>query len=401
MPDETGKITPSHRRIGVLYLPMVARRFDERHRVSTTLELLFDLCFVVAVGQAASSLHHAVSTNHLGHGVLSFLLVFWAIWWAWFQFSWFATSYDTDDVPYRLAVLVQIAGGLVIAAGVPRAFEQDFSVIVTGYVLMRLAGVTQWLRAAKSDPERRPTALRYVVGTVVVQIAWIARLALPDNLLLAGFLVLFLAEIAVPIWAERAVGTTWNPHHIAERYGLFTIIVLGETVIGATSAIQDGIQGNHHIGDLISLSAAGLVIVFSMWWLYFDQPAHERLTSLRAAITWGYGHYIIFASAAAVGAGMAVAVDYDLHTSLVAALPAGMALTIPVAAYLFFVWLLHIGPKNDCRPIAIGFPAAALLVLVMSFTSAPVYFTAVVIAALVVLTVFVAKEHKNDLPEGH
>ncbi|QWF83136.1 low temperature requirement protein A [Amycolatopsis sp. CA-230715] len=385
---------PSGTRIRVWYRPMVARGEHEQHRVATTLELLFDLCFVVAVGQMASALHHALSSGHIGHGVLSFLMVFYAVWWAWFQFSWFATTFDTDDVPYRLAVLVQIAGGLVIAAGVPRAFErEDFTVIVIGYVLMRLAGVTQWLRAARTDRMRRPTCLRYAGGIVAVQILWIARLALPHDWLLPSFFVLFVFECLVPIWAEQAVGTTWNRHHIAERYGLFTIIVLGETVIGASAAIQHGIEDGQHLGGLISLAVAGLVLVFSLWWLYFDQPGHKRLGSFRTAIAWGYGHFLIFASAAALGAGMEVAVDYDAHQTALSSLPAGMAITVPVAVFLFFVWLLHIGPSNACRPIAIGFPAAAVLVLASSFSPAPVHFAAGITAVLVAVTVIATRGH--------
>ena len=92
------------------YRPMRARRGDESHRASTPLELLFDLCFVVAVAQAAAELHHAVAEDHLGAGLFGYVTVFFAIWWAWMNFSWFATAYDTDDVPYRLTTLVQIAG---------------------------------------------------------------------------------------------------------------------------------------------------------------------------------------------------------------------------------------------------------------------------------------------------
>ncbi|WP_020671418.1 low temperature requirement protein A [Amycolatopsis nigrescens] len=389
MPQES--VRPHHR-VRVWYRPMVARG-DEEHRAATTLELLFDLCFVVAVGQAAAGLHHAFAENHAVSGVVGFLMVFFAIWWAWLQFSWFATSYDTDDVPYRLAVLVQIAGGLVIAAGVSSAYEKDFTILVIGYVLMRLAGVNQWLRAARADRERRPTALRYAASITFVQLCWIGWLFFPDSLQIPGFLLFLVLELAGPIWAERAAGTTWNRHHIAERYGLFTIIVLGETVIGATAAVREGLDEGHNVGGLISLAAAGLVIVFSLWWLYFDQPAHHRLTSLRSAVTWGYGHYFIFASAAAVGAGMEIAVGFDSHTEHTAPLAAALAITVPVAIYLLSVWLLHIGPGNECRPIAIGFPAAAVLVLASTFSPAPVHFTAVIAAALVATTVIATKGH--------
>src|SRR4051794_11804429 len=109
--------------------PMRARASDEPHRVSTPLELFFDLCFVVAVAQASALLHHAISENHAPEGVRSYLMVFFAIWWAWMNFTWFASAFDTDDVVYRLTTLVQITGALVLAAGIAPAFEGDWLVV--------------------------------------------------------------------------------------------------------------------------------------------------------------------------------------------------------------------------------------------------------------------------------
>ncbi|HJQ46460.1 MAG TPA: low temperature requirement protein A [Amycolatopsis sp.] len=379
-------------RIRVWYRPMTARDQGERHRAATPLELLFDLCFVVAVSQAGGQLHHSLAENDVGHGIVNYLGVFFAIWWGWVNFSWFASAFDTDDVPYRLATLVQIAGALVVAAGVPDAWHNDLTLIVAGYVLMRLAMVGQWLRAAYTDRTYRPTALRYAAGVTIVQIGWILRLALPESWFLPSFLVLVIAELAVPAWAERTSMTTWHPHHIAERYGLFTIIVLGESVLAASTAIQEGMSSGHSVGDLIAIAAAGLVIVFGMWWVYFDQPGHRRLEQLSSWV-WGYGHYVIFASAAAVGVGLQIAIDHDMRTAHLGDLAAGMALTVPVALYLLSVWLLHIGPRNECRPIAIAFPLVSVLVLGMSFTPVPVYLTAALVAALVATVVIATHRH--------
>ncbi|MEV6647040.1 low temperature requirement protein A [Amycolatopsis sp. NPDC051371] len=378
-------------RVRVWYRPMRSRDSSESHRVATPLELLFDLCFVVAVGQAATSLHHALAEGHAVHGVSSFAMVFFAIWWGWLNFSWFASAFDTDDVPYRLATLVQIAGGLTVAASVPRAFDGDFRLTVVGYVLMRLAMVFQWLRAARSDPGCRPAAVRYATGIAVVQLLWISYQWLPHGMRVIAFVVFAVLEMAVPVWAEKRQGTTWHPHHIAERYGLFTLIVLGEVILSATNAIKEGAAEPGHVGALISLAAAGLVLVFSMWWLYFDRPGHARLVrrpTMFTSMSWGYGHYFIFASAAAVGAGLEVAVAYDtgaLHDlgGVAAALPT----TLPVAIFLLSVWLLHIGPTNECRPIAIGFPVTAVLVVAASFTPAPIHVAAVLTAALVAVSV--------------
>ena len=381
------------------YVPMTARDTGEPHRTATPLELLFDLCFVVAVAQAAAKLHHHVADNDLSHGILSYLLVFFAIWWAWMSFTWFASAYDSDDVPYRLTTLLQIGGALVMAAGIPRAFEQnDLGIVTLGYVLMRLAMVIQWLRAARTDPGHRSTALWFAAGITIVQLGWVARLALPEDWFVPGVLVLIAADLAVPAWAERAGPTSWHPGHIAERYGLFTVIVLGETILAATFAIQAALDTGHGDAALLSLAAAGLVIVFSMWWLYFDRPADDLLTSLRTAMTWGYGHYLVFCSAAAVGAGLAVSVDYDLHEAHVGSLAAGYATAVPVAVFLLSVWVLHVWP-HQCGPIRVAFPVTAVLVLVTPFGPAPIHVIAVLLAALVVTVVLVGGRGV-DRPSG-
>ena len=117
----------------------------------------------------------------------------------------------------------------------------------------------QWLRAARADKQRRTTAVWYAVGTTVVQVLWLLRLALPDDWSTPAFLLLVIVELIVPIVAESAPGgpTTYHPHHIAERYGLFTIIMLGESVSAATIAIRAGLDTGEHAADLISLAVAG------------------------------------------------------------------------------------------------------------------------------------------------
>src|ERR1700749_1401180 len=119
----------------VVVTRMRARRRDEAHRVSTPLELFFDLSFAAAVAQAGQQLVHALAEGEPGHGITGYLLVFFAIWWAWVNFTWFASAYDTDDVPYRLATLVAITGVLVLAAGGPRAVsDANYTGSVAGYL---------------------------------------------------------------------------------------------------------------------------------------------------------------------------------------------------------------------------------------------------------------------------
>src|SRR5687767_10049390 len=348
----------------------VVRAADEPHRAATPLELFFDLCFVVAVAQAAAQLHHDVADDRIGHAVPSYLMVFFAIWWAWMNFTWFASAYDTDDDVYRLTTLVQVAGALVLAAGVPRAFgDADFTIITIGYVIMRLAMVAQWLRVARTDvhPGRRACGRRYAIGITLVQVGWVLRLMLPDELLVPGLVVLVLAELAVPIWAERVAETTWHPEHIAERYGLFTIIVLGESVLAASIAVQAALDSGERFATLAPIIIGGLLIICAMWWLYFYRPAHDLLRhgDLRRVFAWGYGHFAIFTAAAAVGAGLSVAVDVASHHAAIGPFGAGMAVAVPVAIYVIALWVVHYRPSTLVH-IAVG-PAAAVIILSTPF----------------------------------
>jgi low temperature requirement protein LtrA len=366
---------------------MVLRPADEACRTVSRIELLFDLCFVAAVRQAADRLHHHLGATDIGHGVVIYPAVFFAIWWAWMNFTTFASAYDPDDDVYRLTTLVQIAGALLLAAGVPRAFDHgDFSIVTYGYVIMRLAIVAQWLRVSHTDAPRRRTALRYAFGLTVVQGAWVARLALPHRWALPGFLVIVLAELLLPLWARRPTEIIWHSGHITERFGLFTIIVLGESVLAASLAFQVAFDQGYKTTTLMSIGGASVVIVFAMWWLYFDRPVDQLLTSPRVALLWGYAQYLIFASAAALGAGLAVNIDAETHAAHLGHLAVGYATAVPVGVYLLAVWVLHVRPYRQ-RTTNVAFWVTAVLVLLTPFTPAPIPLTAALLAGLVATTV--------------
>ncbi|WP_232832256.1 low temperature requirement protein A [Nocardiopsis sp. FIRDI 009] len=368
---------------------MVPRRTDEEHRAATPLELFFDLCFVVAVAQAAVGLLHAIADGHAGAGTLGYAFVFFGIWWAWMNFTWFASAYDCDDVPYRLLTLVQMAGVLVYAAGVSRAFDGDWTLTVIGYLIMRVALTAQWLRAARGETDAGArTARRYALGLILCQSGWVVLLLVPEGVQRWLFVVLALAELSVPVIAERARRTPWHPHHIAERYGLFTIIVLGETILAATVAVRSGLDDHHALGPLASIALGGLLIVFSAWWIYFSVPAHAHLISTRQAIPWGYGHYVVFAAAAAIGPGIEVAVEHATGEAHVGSLTANAALTVPTAAYLVTVWLIHTRHHAATVVDRAALPLAALAVLAATFTgAAAVPLTGVLCAAATAVVV--------------
>ena len=217
-----------------------------------------------------------------------------------------------------------------------------------------------------------------------------------DGWWLAFATPLTVIELLVPVWAERNQPTPWHPAHIGERYGLFTIIVLGESVLAATVAVQTAVDQGTAFGDLLTVAAGGFLIVASMWWMYFDMPVDQLLTRARQAFTrqrksqsfiWGYGHYFVFGGAAAVGAGLAVNVDQVTRPTKLSDLEAGLTVTVPVAVYLITVWALHIKYKKPGLLRDFGAPTAAVLVLATSWTSEPVLATGVILAALVMMSV--------------
>ncbi|WP_330301958.1 MULTISPECIES: low temperature requirement protein A [unclassified Streptomyces] len=369
---------------------MPGRDPGEPHRSATSLELLFDLCFVIAVAQASASLHEALTHGEYATGVLRFALVFFTIWWAWMNFTWFASAYDPDDVPYRLMVLLQITGSLVLAAGVRRAFEEgDLRVIALGYVVLRTVLAALWLRAALSDPARRRTTLRFATGVTVCQLGWITLLGLPAPVRLPGIAVMILAEVSVPVWAQSAGMTPWHPRHIAERYELFTLIVLGESVAAATVAVRSAFDRHHGTGSLYAVAAGGLLMAYAMWWLYFARPAHTLLATTHQAhrrrFPWAYGHYLIFASATAEGAGLAAYADHVTRHTEASSPAAGSAVTVPAAVFLITVWAVHLRPHQRSAAERVPYLVVAVGVLLAAWSPAPALAAGALLAVLVVV----------------
>ncbi len=398
---------------------MAGRDIGEAHRVSTPLELLFDLTFVVAIAFAGAQLHHAVAGHHLAQGLLGFVTTFAAVWWAWMAFTWFASAYDTDDAHYRLCTMVQMVGVLVLAAGVAKASEGDFTMLTLGYVVMRVGMVALWWRAARQHPERRATAMRYVWGILFVQSLWVARLAFPLTWgplwIYGSWAVLLLFEMAVPMWAARAGHTPWHAHHIAERYGLFTIIVLGECVLGATNAVAGLIEARGWTWDLVGVGFGSVALVLSLWWVYFLAPFGEALHHHRErAFRWGYGHFVVFASLAAMGAFLGVVADQLKVAGAGTAVAAGHAALAPtlviglvaaaVAIYLTSMWIMttHVaGLKLRMGPVWAA--ALALLAGVVAAVAAGLPLAwALPALALAPAFVIAAVEHsRRRKPELH
>jgi low temperature requirement protein LtrA len=287
-----------------------------------------------------------------------------------------------------------MTGALVFAAGVPRAFqEHDFKICIAGYVIMRLALVGQWLRAAWSDPEHRPTALRYAVGVTAVQAGWVIFGFVLSAFSWPVFISLAALDLLVPIWAERKGRTTWHPHHIAERYGLFTIIVLGEAVLASSVAIQSVVATRSFDGERAAIAIGAILTLYMMWWVYFDYNAPDILTRLRNAFVWGYGHVFLWAGIAAVGAGIGVCIDYATNHSELSRTEAQMAMAVPVAIFLLSLWAFHDLTEELTSLRRVSTPIAAVLVLGSAWLPyAPIWM------GLLLIALSIAREQGHEHP---
>lgn len=374
--------------IRALVRPLAPRDPRETHRVASPLELFTDLCYVVAIAQAALTLEHEVAEGHAAHGLVWFCAAFFAIFWAWLNFVWFNSAYDPDDTIHRVLTLLQIFGSLVLAAGVPQIFEEDFTLGIIGYVIMRVGLVLMWLRAAAGHPERRQTALRYAYGLIAVQIGWVAALLVTGgHLPLWVFLIGIALDFAVPLYAEHCGTTPWHPHHIAERYGLFFIIVLGETILSVTLALQVAFDEKDPPAELWYVVAGGVLVTFSAWWLYFARENADVLTGNDVGYVWGFGHYVIFGSAAAVGAGLSARIAYYGHHAEVSDLVSSAFVTGPVAAALAALWLVNVRLHDSTIRTAGPFAVAILATVAVTFVPMSELWVGLICVALLAVEV--------------
>jgi low temperature requirement protein LtrA len=350
---------------------------DEDHRASTPLELLYDLTIVVAFGTAADELAHYVADGHAGAGVAGFVFAVFAVSWAWLNYSWFASAYDTDDWLFRLATMVQMVGVIVLSLGLPQMFASidhgdtlDNGVMVAGYVIMRVALVFLWWQVSRHDGSRAPAARTYMATIGIAQVGWVALavLGLSIGATFAAFGVLLALELAGPLIAERKSATPWHPRHIAERYGLLVIITLGEVIIGTVAALNALVHGEAGwTVDAALLAVAGVGLTFGCWWMYFAVPWAEPLVRHRErAFLFGYGHLLVFAPLAAMGAGLHVAA-FDLEgEATIGDTATVLSVTIPVALYIAMSFALYSALMRTLDPFHLGLMAGTTAILVLS-----------------------------------
>jgi low temperature requirement protein LtrA len=331
---------------------MSGRDVNEANRVSSPLELFFDLIFAISLAVVSQQMSLLLAHGEFFAALLSFGISILAVCWAWMNYSWFASAYDTDDVTFRVAAMVHMVGVIVFTLGLPRLFQSievglrlDNSVMVLGYVIMRLVMIFLWIRAARFDRTRRRALLANAAVVFIAQVLWVILIfwAPPLREALIFLAVFGCIEFVGPTAFYWRWGVPpWHAYHIAERYSSLTMIALGEGIYGAVAMTNAMVELHGWSLEPILIATACVGLAFGCWWIYFLNPFGALLKKRRErAYSWGYFHILIFASIVAMGAGLQIAGKYlggnsKLSSAETLAVTAGS-----VAVYISSVFIIN------------------------------------------------------------
>lgn len=263
------------------------------------IELFFDLVFVIVIDQ----LSHFFSDHLSLVGFLQFAALFIPCWWAWVLFTFYVDRYDTDDVIHRVLVLTGMLTVLILANNIHDAFDKGTTAFILSYVGIRSLVLLLYVRASHYVQAAKANVRLYSMSYIPSLILWVVSLALPIELCYVMWGIAITIELAVPIVGSRILaGTPVHPSHLPERFGLFTLIVLGETIVSVASATQN-ITWNF----LPTIAAVGgFVIAACLWWLYFSfLESAVIIRGIGSVHVYNYGHFPILLSLATIAVGVA------------------------------------------------------------------------------------------------
>lgn len=254
------------------------------------LELFYDLVYVATLIQIGNFL----SSNLDWTGFGQFLVLMFVTWWAWSGETAYQNRYFVDDVVHRALVLVQMFGVAAMGLSVSDAFGGLSAQFALSFVLVRSLLAVMWLRSSRSHPDSKGLATVYLAGFAGGIAIWLGSIALPEDVRWIAWLVAIAFEILF-FGSPKSMNQTraWLPddHHLVERMGIFTIIVLGEAFV----KVLDDAQGTSLGFDQILFGAVMITGLFALWWLHFSDSAGELydLDNNVKPLAWLYGHLLL------------------------------------------------------------------------------------------------------------
>jgi low temperature requirement protein LtrA len=335
-------------------------RNQESRRVSW-LELFFDLIFVAAVSQVGVPLGEDYSI----HGLVRYSLMFLLIWWAWFGHTMYSTRFDAEDVVHRLLTLVQIFAAAAMAANAKQGLaDRDSAGFGAAYAVQRVVLVIQYLRARREEQTRRFCTL-CALGYGAAAVLWVIAAIVPTPFRFWIWGAALLIDLSTPLLLVEHMHTV-PPHaeHLPERFGLFTIILLGESV----AAVMRGMESQESWPVSAAISAfTGLALVFGLWWWYFDvaRGAERRLVRSGSDALlfniWSHAHFCLYFSIAVLGVG----IEHVISLSTGTRLATEQAWIVVGAALLLMFTLIVIGWTSSGRESGLRSWSRVLLLLAL------------------------------------
>jgi low temperature requirement protein LtrA len=362
-------------------------------RRATWLELFCDLVFVVAVARLGALLHH----DHSLGGILEYTGLFVAVWWLWISFSYFADLFDNDGPLHRTAQLVAALGAAILAVTIAPGFGANSARFAAIFALLLALLTGMYALMGRLEPRAAELCRWYVAGSASGALLWAASMLFPGPARYALWVVALVVNSTVsgPLAYARMRRPPRQVSHMPERFGLFTLVVLGEAVWSTVAGIAEGGWSP----GAVTVAVCGFVIACGIWWVYFgafDEAAIDRVLAAgrRAQVRsflYGYGHLLIYVAIAATGIGVELAAEAAAHHQP-ARLPLfGIAQATIIAGFVLIS--NGVGLGADCTPrvrrLLLGIKSAiAAGALALGFlTDSPVLTVAAVTTGWLVLLV--------------
>ncbi len=287
-----------------------ALRTDEdfdQHRAVSSLELFFDLVFVVVISRLAEGLLN----HHDPADLVGFAAQFLAVFWVWNGFTFYTERFESDGLKNRLLTFLAILPVAGLAVFAQQAFTENFVGFAAAYLLARLVNQLSWARAGYHVVAFRAVSQRFHLGFALGTALVLASLSAHGGLRVGLLTLAVLAEIATPWFtvAQQSVLPRLSTSKFPERFAPFTLIVLGESVVGVIVALSE--LENHTMlnGAAIAAGVLGLAIGFALWWIYFDFVARRSpKPAFLTALIWVYLHAVALIAITATGAGISLVI---------------------------------------------------------------------------------------------
>ena len=312
----------------------------EKERHASWLENFYDLIVAIVVFQLDTNLNHDVSI----FGFLGFVALFIPVWWSWIGVTFYNSRFETDDLGHRLLTLLQMAAAAFMAVNIPDGLGKNSAGFALSYAAIRIILVIQYLRTGRHVPSTRPLVTRYSIGFSIAAGLWFVSAFVPPPFRFVFWILGLIIDISTPTLFTLHMSVRFAPniHHLPERFGSFTIIVLGISILG----VVDGISSHKWTVESITDAALGMGIAFSLWWIYFDTVDGSEIRALRSErrvgvyVSWLYIHFPLLIGFTALG----VSIEHVVLSNQSLALPFAekWLLCISVSMCLFALGVLHV-----------------------------------------------------------